>query len=165
GSLQLVREALAEPSPSWSNIDDGNLESGEWNVKQCKRKICDGHYTEAVRLLSSSSVAPYNDATLEDLKAKHPLKPAPSLPHIPIDHHQLIASHDVVLDMIKSFPRGTSCGRDGLRAQHLIDCLSGAVVAISNELITAEPPLINLLHSLAPTSHPTSSAPASASTP
>ncbi|GJT74108.1 hypothetical protein Tco_1040833 [Tanacetum coccineum] len=144
GSLQLVREALAEPSPSWSNIDDGNLESGEWNVKQCKRKICDGHYTEAVRLLSSSSVAPYNDATLEDLKAKHPLKPAPSLPHIPIDHHQLIASPDVVLDMIKSFPRGTSCGRDGLRAQHLIDCLSGVVVAISNELIAAITQVVNL---------------------
>ncbi|GJV33534.1 RNA-directed DNA polymerase [Tanacetum coccineum] len=35
------------------------------------------------------------------------------------------------LDMIKSFPRGTSYGRDGLRAQHLMDCLSGAVVAIS----------------------------------
>nr|GEY04318.1 ABC transporter A family member 9-like [Tanacetum cinerariifolium] len=36
---------------------------------------------------------------------------------------------------IKSFPRGTSCGRDGLRAQHLMDCLSRAVVAVSNELI------------------------------
>ncbi|GKA36384.1 hypothetical protein Tco_0722875 [Tanacetum coccineum] len=35
------------------------------------------------------------------------------------------------LDMIKSFPCGTSYGRDGLRAQHLMDCLSGAAVAIS----------------------------------
>nr|GEZ57927.1 hypothetical protein [Tanacetum cinerariifolium] len=31
----------------------------------CKRKICDGHYTMAVRVLSSSSVAHYNDATLQ----------------------------------------------------------------------------------------------------
>ncbi|GJZ23041.1 hypothetical protein Tco_0560500 [Tanacetum coccineum] len=128
GSLQLVREALAEPSISWSNNDEENLDLGKRNVKQCKMKICDGHYTAAVRVLSSSRVAPYNDATLEDLKAKHPFKPASSLPHIPIDHHQLIASPAVVLEMIKSFPRGTSCSRDGLRAQHLMDCLSGAVI-------------------------------------
>ncbi|GKC05188.1 putative reverse transcriptase domain-containing protein, partial [Tanacetum coccineum] len=107
-SLQLMKEGLAEPSPSWSNIDEENLDVGERNVKQCKRKIYDGHYTTAVRVLSSSGVAPYNDATLEDLKTKHPLKPAPSLPHIPIHYHQLTASPAVVLDMIKSFPRGTS---------------------------------------------------------
>ncbi|GJU41642.1 hypothetical protein Tco_1194599 [Tanacetum coccineum] len=45
GSLQLVREALAEASPSWSNIDEGNLDLGERNVKHCKRNIRDGHYT------------------------------------------------------------------------------------------------------------------------
>ncbi|GJW44289.1 hypothetical protein Tco_0073088 [Tanacetum coccineum] len=144
GSLQLVREALADPSPSWSNINEDNLDLGEQNVKQCKRKICDGHYTAAVKVLSSSGVAPYNDATLEDLKAKHPLKPAPSLPHIPIDHHQLIASPTVVLDMIKSFPYGTSCGWDGLRAQHLIDCFSGAAVAIFDELFASITQVVNL---------------------
>ncbi|GKD54178.1 hypothetical protein Tco_1287565 [Tanacetum coccineum] len=102
GILQLVREALAEPSSSWSNINEDDIDL-------------------AVRVLSSSRVAPYNDATLEDLKAEHPLKSAHSLPHIPIDH-QLIASLVLVLDMIKSFPHDTSCRRDGLRARHLIDC-------------------------------------------
>ncbi|GJX79191.1 hypothetical protein Tco_0327340 [Tanacetum coccineum] len=70
GSLQLVREALAKPSLSWSNINEENLDFSERNVKQCKRKICDGHYTATLRVLSSFGVAPYNDATLEDLKAK-----------------------------------------------------------------------------------------------
>ncbi|GJT56033.1 hypothetical protein Tco_0991087 [Tanacetum coccineum] len=144
GSLQLVKEALAEHSPSWSNIDEENLNVGERNVKQCKREICDGHYTTTIRVLSSSGVAPYNDATLEDLKAKHPLKPAPSLPHIPIDYHQLAASLAAVLDMIKSFLRGTSCGRDGLHAQHLMDCLSGVVVAISDELVSSITQVVNL---------------------
>ncbi|GJQ95719.1 hypothetical protein Tco_0006858 [Tanacetum coccineum] len=78
----------------------------EGNGDVSSRKICDGHYTAAVRVLSSSGVAPYNDATLQELKAKHPFKSAPSLPDTPIDHHQLIASQDVVLDRIKSFPRG-----------------------------------------------------------
>ncbi|GJW59182.1 putative reverse transcriptase domain-containing protein, partial [Tanacetum coccineum] len=144
GSLQLVKEALVEPSPSWSNIDEDNLEVGERDVKQCKRKICDGYYTAVVKVLSSSGVAPYNDATLEDLKAKHHLKPSFSLPHIPIDYHQLTSSPVVVLDMIKSFPRGTSCGRDGLRTQHLMDCLSGVIVAISDELVSSITQVVNL---------------------
>nr|GEV06402.1 hypothetical protein [Tanacetum cinerariifolium] len=130
------RETLAEPSPSWSNIDEENLDLGERNVNQCKRKTCDGHYTVAVRVFSSSSVALYNEATLDYLKTKHPFKPAPSLPHTPIDHHQLIASPAVVLDMIKSFLRCTSCGRDGLCAQHLM--------AISDELISSITHVVNL---------------------
>ncbi|GJV27148.1 hypothetical protein Tco_1383596 [Tanacetum coccineum] len=104
--------------------DDNDLDLGEGNIKQCKRKIYDGHCTMAVRVLSSSGVK------FEDLKTKHSFKLAPSLPHILIHHHHLIASPAVVLNMIKSFPRGTFCGRDGLRAQHLMNSLSGAVVAI-----------------------------------
>nr|GEX07228.1 hypothetical protein [Tanacetum cinerariifolium] len=97
-----------------------------------------------LRVLSSSGVAPYNDATLEDLKTKHLFKPSPSLLHIFIDHHHLVASPAVVLDRIKSFPRGTSCGRDGLRAQHLMDCLSVATVAISDELVSSITQVVNL---------------------
>ncbi|GKA71407.1 hypothetical protein Tco_0777546, partial [Tanacetum coccineum] len=74
----------------------------------------------------------------------NPLEPAPSLPHIPIDHHQLIASGAVVLDMIKSFSRGTSCRRDSFRTQHLMDCLSGAAVAISDELVSSITQVMNL---------------------
>ncbi|GJV21600.1 retrovirus-related pol polyprotein from transposon TNT 1-94 [Tanacetum coccineum] len=82
-----------------------DLDLSERNLKQCKRKICDGHYTAAVRVLSSFGVALYNDATLQELKAKHPFKSAPSLLDTSVDHHHLIASQDVVLDKIKSFPR------------------------------------------------------------
>ncbi|GJZ67415.1 hypothetical protein Tco_0630655 [Tanacetum coccineum] len=144
GSFQLLRKTLAESSPAFLDVDDGDLNLGERNIKQCKRKICDGHYTVAVRVLSSSGVAPYSETTLEDLKTKHPFHPAPSLPHIPTDHHHLIASLTVVLDRIKSFSRGTSCGRDGLRAQHLMDCLSGAAVAVSNELVSSITQVVNL---------------------
>ncbi|GJX84311.1 hypothetical protein Tco_0335085 [Tanacetum coccineum] len=106
GSLQLVRETLAESASPMIDLDEEDFDLNERNLKQCKRKICDGHYTAAVRVLSSFGVAPYNDATLQELKAKHPFKSAPSLLDIPIDHHHLIASQDVVLDRIKSFPRG-----------------------------------------------------------
>nr|GEZ60814.1 putative reverse transcriptase domain-containing protein [Tanacetum cinerariifolium] len=130
GSLQLVMETLVEPSHSWSNIDEENLDLCECNVKQCK-KIYDGYYIAAVRVRSSSGVSPYNEATLEDLKTKQPFKPSPSLPHTPIDHHQLIASPAVVLDMIKSFPRGTSCGRDGCCSSHASSQARGSICPIA----------------------------------
>ncbi|GKE81759.1 hypothetical protein Tco_1551759 [Tanacetum coccineum] len=66
GGLQVMRETLAESSHPLSSVDEEDLDLGEQNIKQCKRKICDGHYTATVRVLSSSGVAPYNDATLED---------------------------------------------------------------------------------------------------
>ncbi|GJR79081.1 reverse transcriptase domain-containing protein [Tanacetum coccineum] len=96
GCLQLVKETLAESAHPMLDLDEEDLDLCERNLKQCKRKICDGHYTAAVRVLSSSGVAPYNDATLQELKAKHPFKSAPSLPDILIDHQHLIASRDVV---------------------------------------------------------------------
>ncbi|GJW24930.1 putative reverse transcriptase domain-containing protein [Tanacetum coccineum] len=125
GSLQLVRETLAESSSHMLDVDEEDIDL-------------------TVRVLSSSGVAPYNDATLQELKAKHPFKSAPSLPDTPIDHHHLTTSHTVVLDRIKSFPRGTSCGRDGLRAQHLMDCLSGAAVAVSDDLVSSITQVVNL---------------------
>ncbi|GJX33236.1 putative reverse transcriptase domain-containing protein [Tanacetum coccineum] len=92
GSFQLLRETLAESSPTFLDVDDDDLDLGERNIKQCKRKICDGHYSAAVGVLSSSGVALYSEATLEELKTKHPFHPAPSLPHVPNDLHHLIAS-------------------------------------------------------------------------
>ncbi|GJW05117.1 hypothetical protein Tco_1563973 [Tanacetum coccineum] len=42
------------------------------------------------------------------------------------------------------FPRGTSCGRDGLHAQHLINCLNGSVVAVSDELVSSITQVVSL---------------------
>nr|GEV55014.1 hypothetical protein [Tanacetum cinerariifolium] len=40
----------------WSSkdVDNEDLDLGDQNIKQCKRKICDGYYTVEVRVLSSS---------------------------------------------------------------------------------------------------------------
>nr|GEZ51547.1 hypothetical protein [Tanacetum cinerariifolium]GEZ55670.1 hypothetical protein [Tanacetum cinerariifolium] len=104
-SLQLMRETLAESSPPLSDVDNEDIDLGEWNINQCKRKICDGHYIVKIRVLSLSAVG-----------------------------------HD----RIKSFPRDTSYGRDGLCTQHLIDCLSGATFAIFDELVSSITQVVNL---------------------
>ncbi|GKD02737.1 hypothetical protein Tco_1177711, partial [Tanacetum coccineum] len=48
GSLQGINETLAESSPPLSDVDEEDIDLAEHNIKQCKRKICDGHYTIAV---------------------------------------------------------------------------------------------------------------------
>nr|GEW25713.1 auxilin-like protein [Tanacetum cinerariifolium] len=52
---------------------------------------------------------------------------------------------DSVLGCIQSFPKGTSCGRDGLRTQHILDALCGEGSAIAVGLLKAISVVVNLL--------------------
>ncbi|GKG52002.1 hypothetical protein Tco_0544640, partial [Tanacetum coccineum] len=54
--------------------------TGNTNVRQCLCKVADGHFTAAVKVLSSSGVALYCDDTIKALEAKHPYRPPPSMP-------------------------------------------------------------------------------------
>ncbi|KAL8167523.1 hypothetical protein V2J09_009022 [Rumex salicifolius] len=47
------------------------------------------------------------------------------------------SSKDVVLSRINSFPKGTSCGRDGLSAQQLVDASGKATVVVANDLVSS----------------------------
>ncbi|KAI3776189.1 hypothetical protein L1987_45961 [Smallanthus sonchifolius] len=86
------------------------------NVKQCSRKVVDGHFTAVVKVLCSSGVAPFCNDTMKVLVAKHPILPPPVMPVSLLYEPPLVVDDDVVLECIKSFPKGTSWGRDGLRA-------------------------------------------------
>nr|GEV49537.1 putative reverse transcriptase domain-containing protein [Tanacetum cinerariifolium] len=87
------------------------------NVKQCLRKVSDGHFTAAVKVLCSSRVAPFDTDSLTAF----------------------------VLECIQSFLKGTSCGPDGLRAQHILDALCGEGSAIAVGLLKAIFVVVNLL--------------------
>lgn len=80
----------------------------------------------------SSMVAPYNQKTRKALEAKHLLNPLPPKPHILQVRPPLPVQKDEVLH--KSFSKGTSCRRDGLRAQYLLDSMSGVAVAVATDL-------------------------------
>jgi hypothetical protein len=114
------------------------------NIKQCLHKVADGHFTAAVKVLGSSGVAPYNEDTIGILGVKHPYRPPPSMPTTMFSEAPVVIEVETVLKCIKSFPKGTSCGRDGLRAQHLLDalCEEGSVVAI--DLLCAITLVVNL---------------------
>ncbi|GKD29043.1 hypothetical protein Tco_1239821 [Tanacetum coccineum] len=54
------------------------------------------------------------------------------------------AEIDSVFVCIKSLPKGTSCGRDGLRAQHILDALCGEGSATVTDLLKAIMAVVNL---------------------
>nr|GEV55523.1 putative reverse transcriptase domain-containing protein [Tanacetum cinerariifolium] len=56
--------------------------TGNTNIKQCLRKVANGHFTAVVKVLSFSGVASYCDDTIKALEANHPYKPPPSMPSI-----------------------------------------------------------------------------------
>ena len=125
---------------------DGGKRSSEGNsnIKQCLRKVGDGHFTAAIKVLCSSGVAPLEDSTMKALIDKHPVVPPPSLPSGTFTQPALTVDAECVIGCVKSFPKGTSCGRDGLRAQHLLDALSGEGTATSSGLIGAITEVVNL---------------------
>ncbi|KAJ0925109.1 putative reverse transcriptase domain, exostosin [Helianthus annuus] len=114
------------------------------NIKQCLRKVRDGHFTAAVKVLCSSGVAPLADSTLKALIDKHPVVSPPSLPSNPLAQPTLVVDGDCVLKCIRSFPKGTSCGRDGMRAQHLLDAIGGEGSVTSSGLLTSITEVVNL---------------------
>lgn len=79
-----------------------------------------------------------------ELEQKHPYAPPPIIPSDPVAAAPISVDSKALLKAIRSFPKGTSCGRDRLRAQHLLDALSGSAAVISEELLTSMAGVINL---------------------
>jgi hypothetical protein len=98
----------------------------------------------AIKVLTSSGIAPPTPDTLQELEAKHPKAPPPTLSSFSINEDAFFVHKDLVLNRIRSFPKGTSCGRDGLRAQHLMDILGGAATAIADDLLGSITEVVNM---------------------
>lgn len=113
-------------------------------TKQCKRKVADGHLNAAIKVLTSGGLAPMNQDTLVALQSKHPRADCPTIPIGLPDDIVLAVSQDIVMQSIKAFPKGTSCGRDGFRAQHILDMLVGAGSVVSDELLSTLTRIVNL---------------------
>jgi hypothetical protein len=125
------------------NIEEENNHMNT-NIKQCLRKAADGHFTAAVKVLGSSRVAPYNEDTMRVMEKKHPYRPPPSAPTTMFVEAPLVAEVDTVLKCIHSFHKGTSCGRDELRAQHILDAMCGEGSPVARYLLDAITIVVNL---------------------
>nr|GEX39533.1 hypothetical protein [Tanacetum cinerariifolium] len=92
----------------------------------------DAHFIAVIKVLTSSGVAPSTLDTLHKLKAKHPYAPPLTLSSSPLGVDTLSIHKDLVLNRISRFSKGTSCGRDGFIAQHLMDILGGVASAVAD---------------------------------
>jgi len=148
GFAELVNGVLSESGQVGTGNGGEDFEEKDQkmgpNVKQCLLKVADGHFTAAMKVLGSFGVAPYNEDTMDILGVKHPYMPPPFMPITMLSEAPLVVEVDTVLKCIKSFPKGTSCGRDGLRAQHLLDALCGEGSAVARDLLCAITLVVNL---------------------
>ncbi|XP_026450130.1 uncharacterized protein LOC113350228 [Papaver somniferum] len=143
GCFILENKLLQKPVRTGVRKSDSKKQ-GSANLLACQKKISCGHFAAAIRVLSSSGVAPCNESMHQDLLDKHPHAPLPVVPSDDILVDAVTVDSWAVLGVIKRFPKGTSCGRDGLRAQHLVDVMSGDAAAVADNLLASITGVVNL---------------------
>ncbi|KAJ4438073.1 hypothetical protein ANN_14012 [Periplaneta americana] len=97
------------------------------HVRHIEQKVADCDIRGAVRILSSDDgVADFNISNYQALLDKHPVPSRPNTFPDPLilTDHLLKISEDNVIVGLRSFPKGSVSGIDGLRPQHLQDLVS-----------------------------------------
>ncbi|XP_026444126.1 uncharacterized protein LOC113344342 [Papaver somniferum] len=144
GCYNLISKLLQHPAQQQNAKQASKKKPEAANLNACRKNIGYGHYVFVIRVLSSNVLAPRCENTLSGLQAKHPVASPPTILDEDVNCDQVTVDSKAVFGAIKSFPRGTSCGRDGLRAQHIIDALSGAVAAVADDLLASIVGVVNL---------------------
>lgn len=78
--LILTRKLLEFSRLTLKKTQHSDKETCNLNLRACQKKLSYGHYTAAIRVLSSNGIAPFTEDTLRELRQKHPHAPAPSIP-------------------------------------------------------------------------------------
>ncbi|XP_026422218.1 uncharacterized protein LOC113318286 [Papaver somniferum] len=145
GCSFLVHKILEELNhPRNKKKGNKKISQNAINLRICLKNIRIGLFTAAIKVLSSNGIAPNDEATLNELLSKHPQAHPPHIPPHQAHLDNISTNSEVILNRLKSFPKGTACGRDGLRVQHLLDALSGPAAAITDELLSSITRIINL---------------------
>jgi len=141
----VVKALLASRLERWSNGDllelweEARLDShhrlascgpeavARGNARRALRLAAEGRYAAAIQALGSAGTAsPSEPEAVRELRARHPAHPLPDL--ATDGPPALVVEEDAVLSSLKGFPRGSSPGGSGLRAQHLLDAVAGSTV-------------------------------------
>ena len=87
-------------------------------------RLCSlGRYSDALRALEETEFVPETDSNLAKLRKLHPAKS--EVKTKPFTTTSIsVSSESLLMDCLKSFPKGSAPGLDGYRAEHLIDACS-----------------------------------------
>ena len=120
------------------------LSQSQRNIRRCKQLISLGRFGDATKSLSSLGVSKITPQVLAELQKLHPKSANPKIPSGETPP-AVIVDFPLVLEQLKRFPRGSACGKDGLRASHLLQAYSGSHAQNQEALGTAITKYVNLL--------------------
>ena len=118
-----------------TNLTDGN-------IKRSKKLYPQLRFSDSAKALTSEGTVKWSPEVLQKIKDKHPRAARPTIPDEPVPQ-ALQVNEETVLRNLKSFPRGTGCGRDGLRAQHLLDAYKNAAPLEKEQLLSTITVFVN----------------------
>ena len=124
---QLIEEADASPISSHAHPSTKrHVDNISKLATSVSIKLEEGDFKGAVRLAcSEDTMAEDNEVTIAALRSKHPAPHPDTTPIPPPSVTEFEASLQVngqdIMKAIRSFPKGSSGGPDGLRPQHLCD--------------------------------------------
>ena len=114
------------------------------NAWRAKRLTEEGQYKKALQALLSEGVAGASPEVLNEMLAKHPQAPPPSLPQGPPAPPPSITP-ETVLKAICSFPTGSAPGPSHLRAAHLKEAVLCPSPGQASKVTSSLTGLVNLL--------------------
>ena len=123
--MPLWEEVRAEALPRAASCGPAAVARG--NARRALHLATEGRYGDTLQALGSSGTAsPEDQATREELSARHPTHRLPTK-----DSNcppPLVVDAEAVLAALRGFPCGSSPGGSKLRIQHLLDAVAGTTV-------------------------------------
>jgi len=104
----------------------------------------EGRYSNALQSLSSQGVASHdNDSAYQEFLNRHPSSLCPEISEV--SSKSMTVDESMVLKCLKAFPKGTSPGASKLRAQHLLDAITGTTTPAARDCLASLTCLMNYL--------------------
>ena len=123
--VELWREVRTDARPREASCGSEAVARG--NARRALRLAMDGRYGDAMQALGSHGCAsPSDDEALQDMLRRHPRQDVPEWSNS--SPAPLVVEPEFVFASLRGFPRGSSPGSSKLRAQHLVDAISGTTV-------------------------------------
>ena len=116
----------------------------ELNVERATKLCQEGQYTKALQALVSLGLADHNQASITEMKAKHPRGAPPTIPTT--DSSPMVFSPSQILEACKTFHKGSGAGPSGFRPEHLMIALKSSP---ANRVAKAETQLTRLVNVMA----------------
>jgi hypothetical protein len=114
------------------------------NLERCKKFVEAQRLSNAIKALTSQGVAEMTPEVINILREKHPEAERPRLPDGPIPGQAVRVTDELVTKELRSFPRDTACGSDGLRANHVKEMYNKLKGARRADFANALTKLVNL---------------------